>query len=57
MERHRVTLIVDIDLDPVPGAFHELEDMRMRVERMLNEAVPWYKPEVKTVTDLMKEVE
>lgn len=51
MKRIRITLEVDIDLDPFPGTFHTPEDARDQVEKMLVQAVPWYNPAVSIKED------
>ena len=46
MQRTRITFSVSMDLDAVPGSFHEAEDAMRRVEHMLNQAIPHYHPVV-----------
>lgn len=41
-----VTLDVTINLDPIPGAFHTPADVQQRIERILVEMIPHYKPTV-----------
>lgn len=45
-ERSRSRLVVEIDLDPVPGWGNSPEDHRALVQRLLNDAVPHYNPTV-----------
>lgn len=45
----RVTLTVEVDLDPIPGAFHTIENAAEHVQRMLDHAVPHYNPKVTPV--------
>lgn len=44
MERKRVVLEVDVELDPVPGAFHTAESAQENVQAMLNSMIPHYHP-------------
>lgn len=46
MQRRRVKLEVELDLDPVPGTFHDEESAREQVEAMLRRTVPHYNPTV-----------
>ena len=50
MKGRRITLTVEVNLDPVPGAFHTAEDMTERLQAMLTHAFPWYDPKV-TLTE------
>lgn len=45
--KRRSRLIVQIDLDPVPGWGHAADDHRALVQGLLDEAVPHYNPSVK----------
>jgi hypothetical protein len=45
-DRKRVALVVWVDLDPVPGAFHEPVNARNHVQALLNLSVPHYNPRV-----------
>jgi hypothetical protein len=49
LSKTRSRLVVEIDLDPIPGWGHTAEDHRALVQRQLDEAVPHYNPTV-TVT-------
>ena len=44
MERKRIKLVVEVDLDPVPGAFHTKEDACFRIQQLLMNAIPHYDP-------------
>lgn len=46
MQRERVSLIVVVDLDPVPGAFHDVASARYHVESILKGSIPHYDPVV-----------
>lgn len=46
----RITLTVEIDLDPIPGALHTADDMRTQVQSHLDLIVGHYRPVV-IVTD------
>lgn len=46
MTRTRICLMVEIDLDPVPGTFHTPASAREQVERVLNATVSHYHPTV-----------
>jgi len=46
MNRPKSRLVVEIDLDPVPGWGNSPEDHRALVQRLLNDAVPHYHPTV-----------
>lgn len=45
-EKRRSRLVVEIDLDPVPGWGDNAEDHRALVQRHLDDAVPHYHPTV-----------
>lgn len=42
---------VEVDLDPIPGAFHTKEDARMRIEGALVSRIPHYNPKVKIIEE------
>jgi hypothetical protein len=42
----RIMLEVEVNLDPVPGAFNQPEDFEQHIYRMLNDVFPWYMPTV-----------
>jgi hypothetical protein len=46
MKRRRAVITVRVDLDPVPGTFHNAEDHVKHIQRMLNDAYPHYHPKV-----------
>jgi hypothetical protein len=46
MKRKRVVLTVQFDLDPIPGANHESSDAVRWLQRLLDNSIPHYKPEV-----------
>lgn len=49
MERIRIKLEVEVDLDPLPGTFHTAESAREVVFSYLTYVIPHYHPEVKIV--------
>lgn len=49
MARRRVQILVEMDLDPVPGAYHEPEDALERVLRDLEWRTPHYHPTAELV--------
>jgi len=42
----RVRLVVEVDLDPVPGWGNDPEDYRALTQRLLDDAIGHYKPTV-----------
>lgn len=40
----RVPVIVYLDLDPVPGSFHDQESAREHIEDALKQVIPHYHP-------------
>lgn len=46
-----VKLEVEIDLDPIPGAFHTKEDVQMRLQARLDDNIPHYNPKVKIIEE------
>lgn len=42
---NRVPLIVWVDLDAVPGAFHTQESAQQNVQAILTNSIPHYNPE------------
>lgn len=40
----RVAVIVYLNLDPVPGAFHDQESCREQIEDALKQVIPHYNP-------------
>lgn len=47
MERERVIIIVEVDLDPVPGWGNDPEDYVQHIQRQLDGSIPHYNPVVK----------
>lgn len=50
MSRKRVHIVVTVDLDPVPGTFHEVDDHVQHINRVLNDVYPHYHPDVRPLT-------
>lgn len=46
MNRQRITLLVEVDLDPVPGWGHIPSDMEYVLRRHLDDTIPHYNPKV-----------
>jgi len=42
----RVRLVVEVNLDPVPGWGNVAEDYRALTQRLLDDSIPYYKPTV-----------
>ena len=40
----RVRLVVEVNLDPVPGWGNDPEDYRALTQRLLDDSIPHYKP-------------
>lgn len=51
MQRTRITLEVDVDLDPVPGNFHTPEQAERAIFGLLHMRIPHYDPTVKIQTE------
>lgn len=49
MKRNRVRMMVEVDLDPIPGAFNTEEDHRDRLLADLKYKFPHYNPAVEIV--------
>lgn len=47
MQRTRITLEVDVDLDPVPGNFHTPEQAERAIFGLLHMRIPHYDPTVR----------
>lgn len=47
----KVKLQVEVDLDPIPGAFHTKEQARRDVAIMLTMQIPHYNPVVTIIED------
>lgn len=43
--RERVAIIVLVDLDPIPGAFHTMESAVNNVRGILEDRIPHYNPD------------
>ena len=52
MERERVQILVEVDLDPIPGAFHTPDSALWQVEDILRGSIPHYNPMTTKVTKL-----
>jgi hypothetical protein len=52
MTRRRVTLIVELDVDPVAGIGSNAASWRKAVQAMLDRAAGHYRPTVATIDDL-----
>ena len=48
MKRERHTIIVEVDLDPVPGTFSTKESAEQCVQAILRESIGHYNPQVVT---------
>lgn len=46
MEREKIKLLVEIELDPIPGAMHTPESAVMIIDRILFNLLGPYKPRV-----------
>ena len=46
LSRRRVRLVVEVDLDPVPGWGNVAEDFRDGIQRHLDDSIPHYNPAV-----------
>lgn len=46
MRRTRVRFSVELDLDPVPGFNHDVQDFAQRTGAQLERSIPWYRPSV-----------
>lgn len=51
MTPQRITLSVRVNLDPVPGTFHDAADVERTLQRMLDSAIPHYDPKVTLIED------
>jgi len=54
MDRKRVTLLVTMDLDPVPGAFHTESSAVDQTQRIMSQMIPHYNPEVLVAPDSLQ---
>ena len=50
-DKKRIKLFVTVDLDPMPGAFHDKEDAAAQIQAILDRAIPHYKPGVLVWTE------
>lgn len=55
MKRVRAAIIVEVDLDPVPGWGNSVEDYVALIQRQLDESIPWYHPNVTSFASLVTE--
>lgn len=46
MKRERITIIVEVDTDPVPGWGNDPNDYVNHLQHMLNQTIPHYNPVV-----------
>jgi len=46
MDRETTAVLVIVELDPIPGAFHTKEDAKERIEAMLLNNIGHYNPRV-----------
>ncbi len=46
MPGRMIALTVNVNLDPVPGTFHDEADAQRQVQRILDQAIPHYFPGV-----------
>jgi len=51
MKRTRITLEIDVDLDPVPGNFHTPEQAERAIFGLLHMRIPHYDPTVRIQED------
>jgi hypothetical protein len=51
MEGKRVAILVEVNLDAVPGHFDNVQDYIKLLERFLDQTVPHYEPTVREVVD------
>jgi len=47
MKRERITILVEVDTDPVPGWGNDPEDYVKHVQRLLDQTIPHYNPVAK----------
>lgn len=47
MPNRKTVLLVQVDLDNVPGAFYNPESAKTYIQMILNNAIPHYDPQVK----------
>lgn len=48
MDRHRITLTIQVDLDPVPGTMHTRASAEQIIQGILNNTIPHYNPTVES---------
>jgi len=51
MDRTKATLIVEVELDAVPGAFDSPESALFHLQNILTNAIPHYYPRVRLSKD------
>jgi len=47
MPTRKTVLLVQVNLDPVPGAFHTPQSAMSHIQTILDSSIPHYEPEVK----------
>lgn len=52
MQGKRVAVIVEVNLDPVPGHFDNVQDYVKLLQSYLDHVVPHYNPAVREVVDM-----
>src|SRR6478735_10634894 len=57
MKRTRITLEIDVDLDPVPGNFHTAEQAERAIFGLLHMRIPHYDPTVKIQESKLEQAE
>lgn len=55
MKRKRIMIVITVDLDPTPGAFHEAENAVALIEDQLNHSISHYNPKVELAGELLEE--
>ena len=46
LKRKRIKLVVEVDLDPIPGGMYSRESARVAVQAILNDRIKHYNPTV-----------
>ena len=57
MLKSRITMEVNVDLDGVPGSFHTAEDWVSKLQHMLENYTPHYRPHVVLQEDSERDVQ
>lgn len=47
MPTRKTVLLIQVDLDAVPGAFHTPESAKTHIQNILNGTIPHYDPQVR----------